>query len=167
MEFFPAVLDCLEQTGGTKVVERFKAGALGGGVFGPWYRLSPEERREWRATRPPWWALPTKNTLDRATALFPKLLYERLDEIGIVGITVTEVRGAGAQRGYVHRYRGAEYRAAAAWVSAVAQAACTKKPKPMSQRSGCYKRLKRKTAMPLIEKSVSATLKGSQYRPLC
>ncbi len=83
VEFFPAVLDYLEQTGGTKVVERFKTGALGGGVFGPWYRLSPEERREWRATRPPWWALPTKNTLDRATALFPKLLYERLDEIGI------------------------------------------------------------------------------------
>jgi len=33
-----------------------------------------------------------------------------LDEIGIHGITVTEVRGAGQQRGYVHRYRGAEYR---------------------------------------------------------
>lgn len=33
-----------------------------------------------------------------------------LDEIGICGITVSEVRGAGAQRGYVHRYRGAEYR---------------------------------------------------------
>ena len=33
-----------------------------------------------------------------------------LDEIGIHGITVMEVRGAGQQRGYVHRYRGAEYR---------------------------------------------------------
>ena len=33
-----------------------------------------------------------------------------LDEIGLHGITVTEVRGAGQQRGYVHRYRGAEYR---------------------------------------------------------
>ena len=33
-----------------------------------------------------------------------------LDEIGIHGITVLEVRGAGQQRGYVHRYRGAEYR---------------------------------------------------------
>ena len=82
VEFFPAVLDYLEQTGGTKVVERFTAG-MGGGFFGGWYRLSPEERRERRATRPLWWALPTKNTLDRATATFPKLLYERLDEIGI------------------------------------------------------------------------------------
>ena len=33
-----------------------------------------------------------------------------LDEIGVHGITVLEVRGAGQQRGYVHRYRGAEYR---------------------------------------------------------
>jgi nitrogen regulatory protein P-II 1 len=33
-----------------------------------------------------------------------------LDEIGIHGITITEVRGAGQQRGYVHHYRGAEYR---------------------------------------------------------
>ena len=33
-----------------------------------------------------------------------------LDEIGIHGITVMEVRGAGQQRGYIHRYRGAEYR---------------------------------------------------------
>src|SRR5947208_3772219 len=33
-----------------------------------------------------------------------------LEEIGVTGITVMEVRGAGQQRGYVHRYRGAEYR---------------------------------------------------------
>ena len=34
---------------------------------------------------------------------------QALDEICITGISVTEVRGAGQQRGYVHRYRGAEY----------------------------------------------------------
>ncbi len=33
-----------------------------------------------------------------------------LDEIGVHGITLSEVRGAGRQQGYVHRYRGAEYR---------------------------------------------------------
>jgi len=32
-----------------------------------------------------------------------------LDEIGVTGLTVLEVRGSGKQRGYVHRYRGAEY----------------------------------------------------------
>src|SRR5581483_7963210 len=29
-----------------------------------------------------WWPFPTKNTLDRATAMAPKLLYQRLDELG-------------------------------------------------------------------------------------
>ena len=33
---------------------------------------------------------------------------QALDEIGLTGITVMEVRGAGLQRGYVHHYRGAD-----------------------------------------------------------
>ena len=33
--------------------------------------------------QPAWWGVPTKNTRDRATAMLPKLLYERLDELGI------------------------------------------------------------------------------------
>jgi len=33
-----------------------------------------------------------------------------LDGLGIHGITVSEVRGAGQQKGYTHHYRGAEYR---------------------------------------------------------
>src|SRR5258707_670182 len=32
-----------------------------------------------------------------------------LDDIGILGISVSEIRGAGRQRGYVHTYRRAEY----------------------------------------------------------
>ncbi len=32
-----------------------------------------------------------------------------LAQVGIVGMTVTEVRGHGRQRGQVERYRGAEY----------------------------------------------------------
>ncbi|HEX5323750.1 MAG TPA: P-II family nitrogen regulator [Capsulimonadaceae bacterium] len=32
-----------------------------------------------------------------------------LDEIGIHGMTVLEVRGAGKQKGYTQHYRGAEY----------------------------------------------------------
>ena len=30
-----------------------------------------------------------------------------LDECGVSGVTVTEVKGCGAQRGYTERYRGA------------------------------------------------------------
>jgi nitrogen regulatory protein PII len=34
---------------------------------------------------------------------------EALSEIGVAGLTVTDVRGAGRQKGQVERYRGSEY----------------------------------------------------------
>jgi predicted TIM-barrel fold metal-dependent hydrolase len=56
------------------------------GSFGPWaswYEASAGERADRRIARPPWWGGPARNTLDLATALCPKLMYERLDEFGI------------------------------------------------------------------------------------
>lgn len=38
-------------------------------------------------------------------------LQEELEELGCTGMTVTDVRGAGRQLGYVEQYRGMEYRA--------------------------------------------------------
>ena len=35
------------------------------------------------AIRVPWWGLPARNTLDRATAMLPRLLHERLEALGI------------------------------------------------------------------------------------
>jgi len=37
-------------------------------------------------------------------------LQQDLEGIGLTGMTVTEVRGAGRQAGYVERYRGLEYK---------------------------------------------------------
>lgn len=37
-------------------------------------------------------------------------LQNDLEELGLTGMTVTEVRGAGRQAGYVERYRGMEYK---------------------------------------------------------
>ncbi len=34
---------------------------------------------------------------------------EALADLGVVGLTVTDVRGAGRQKGQVERYRGSEY----------------------------------------------------------
>ncbi len=34
---------------------------------------------------------------------------KRLSEIGVVGVTVTEVKGFGRQKGHTEMYRGAEY----------------------------------------------------------
>ncbi len=45
-------------------------------------RDSPDVRANWRSM-PSWWGWQTKNTYDRATAHLPKLMYDRLEEIGI------------------------------------------------------------------------------------
>jgi predicted TIM-barrel fold metal-dependent hydrolase len=54
-----------------------------GGTDTPWHDQSPVERAATRTPRGPWWSAPARQTVDLATALFPALLHERLDEIGI------------------------------------------------------------------------------------
>jgi predicted TIM-barrel fold metal-dependent hydrolase len=44
--------------------------------------LSLAERRRRRLAQPGFWTRQASNTLDRATAMMPRLLYERLDEFG-------------------------------------------------------------------------------------
>jgi predicted TIM-barrel fold metal-dependent hydrolase len=82
VEFVPAFLDYLRQIGGPKILEQYAA-TWEAASWNDWYKLSWDERRDRRATRSIWWGLPTKNTLDRATATLPKLLSERLEEIGL------------------------------------------------------------------------------------
>ena len=79
-------LDFVKDLGGPELAARFEsAGGLDydDTVLRPWSRMSEQERRELWTTRPPWWTLPSSNTLDRATAHLPNLLYERLDDFGI------------------------------------------------------------------------------------
>ena len=54
-----------------------------GGSDVPWHDQTPDQRAATRTPRGPWWSAPAKQTIDLATALFPALLHERLDEIGI------------------------------------------------------------------------------------
>jgi predicted TIM-barrel fold metal-dependent hydrolase len=78
VEFGPQVLDYLKQVGGSKAVDGFKAKPSE-----VWHLMLPlAERRERRLDQPIWWGMPTRNTLDRATSMLPKLLYDRLDELG-------------------------------------------------------------------------------------
>ena len=89
VEFEPGFYGCLKDIGGSKLVDRFRKewdtcnNAAGLPSLHNWYHLSPSERRDQRATHSPWWALPTKNTLDHATSTLPKLLNERLHETGM------------------------------------------------------------------------------------
>jgi predicted TIM-barrel fold metal-dependent hydrolase len=54
-----------------------------GGTDRTWHEQSPAERAATRTPRGPWWSAPARQTIDLATALFPALLHQRLDEIGI------------------------------------------------------------------------------------
>jgi predicted TIM-barrel fold metal-dependent hydrolase len=98
-------LDYVKDLGGGDLAARFEAA---GGidfddmVLRPWSALGEAKRRELWATRPSWWSLPAANTLDRATAHLPRLLYERLDDLGIDfavlypsrGLTTLSIRDA-------------------------------------------------------------------------
>jgi predicted TIM-barrel fold metal-dependent hydrolase len=81
LEFEPAIIDSLKKVGGESLVKKFQSWA-NENLFS-WYKMSPEERLDKRPTRLTWWGIPTKNTLDRATASIPRLLYERLDFFGL------------------------------------------------------------------------------------
>jgi predicted TIM-barrel fold metal-dependent hydrolase len=83
MEF---VREYVKAQAGGDLAERFeKAGGIDYDetVLRPWSRLSEAERRANWTPRPPWWSLPAANTLDRATAQLPRLLHERLGDLGI------------------------------------------------------------------------------------
>jgi predicted TIM-barrel fold metal-dependent hydrolase len=82
VECEPLFHDYLKQVAGAQLTERYKIWTQKAGLA-RWYHLSPQVRADRRAARPPWWGFPTKNTLDRATATLPKLLYERLETLGL------------------------------------------------------------------------------------
>ena len=78
VEFGPQVTDYLKRVGGTKAVEGFKSRPTE-----DWHlTIALKERRERRLDQPLWWGTPAKNTLDHATSMLPKLLYQRLDDFG-------------------------------------------------------------------------------------
>jgi predicted TIM-barrel fold metal-dependent hydrolase len=83
VEYGPRVRDYVKELAGAEMADRVGPALDGTIASTRWYRQSPDQRREFRTKRSPFWGLPTRNTLDLATALFPKLMYERLDEMGL------------------------------------------------------------------------------------
>jgi predicted TIM-barrel fold metal-dependent hydrolase len=99
VEFTPLVRDFLVEEAGESLAKRFDTLVHGAQLS----RSVPlERRRELGISRYAWWGLPSRNTLDRATAMLPGLMYRRLDELGIdfallyptYGLTVTAVDDA-------------------------------------------------------------------------
>src|SRR5271170_7816802 len=82
IEFAPAINDYLKQIAGPQLLSRF--GSVNDlAAAGGWHRQSRQERFDRRNIRPPWWAFPSANTLDRATTTLPTLLYQRMEQFGL------------------------------------------------------------------------------------
>jgi predicted TIM-barrel fold metal-dependent hydrolase len=80
IEYLPVVRDVLRKQSGDDAVAALERMTNSGVLI---RQLTPEQRRAAGLSRMTWWGLPTRNTLDRATAMLPKLLAERLPELGI------------------------------------------------------------------------------------
>ncbi len=88
IEVAPILMDYLKQVGGNRVLERYKSLYDGANPYDRyrswrWFRLSEEERRDQWVWCPPWWGVPAESSLDLATASLPRLLHERMDDLGI------------------------------------------------------------------------------------
>lgn len=83
VEFYPAFLDYLRDVVGNDSMAGFEAAwSRARGQASEWYDSTLEQRQAQRIIRPGFWNIPTRNTLDLATATFPALLEERMAEIG-------------------------------------------------------------------------------------
>jgi predicted TIM-barrel fold metal-dependent hydrolase len=80
IEFLPLVRDLVVDLADESVAQRFDAVVHSGETL---QGVSDEMRKRHGIIQSPWWGIPTRNTLDRATAMLPRLLYERLDELGL------------------------------------------------------------------------------------
>src|SRR5712671_7275326 len=74
-------------------------------------RMSLPERRRRRVGMEAFWSSPSENVLDRATAMLPRLMYERLDDLGIDFSVVYPTAGLSYHRMQDTRLRRAICRA--------------------------------------------------------
>src|SRR5216117_4373235 len=94
-EFAPHMREEFRRIGGDAAVEAL---AMASARIPNSLSMSVAERRRRRIGQEAFWFLPTKNTLDRATAMMPRLLYERLDDLGLDFCVVYLTAGLGYYR---------------------------------------------------------------------
>jgi predicted TIM-barrel fold metal-dependent hydrolase len=80
IEYLPALTEYIKQVIGSDGADRYWAAVAS--YFGN-PKLNTAQRRDQRLPVSGWWAVPTKNTLDRATVMLPKLLHERMGDLGL------------------------------------------------------------------------------------
>jgi len=92
LEFMPAVREHLVDVGGRSLAAAYDE------VLGVWKRMrgwSSAEKRAQGLFRMTWWGFPARQTDDRAMAMLPELLHQRLPELGIDHAVVYPTFGLG------------------------------------------------------------------------
>jgi len=107
-EFAPLMREEFRRIGGDTAVEALD---LASQRIPNSLAMSVAERRRRRIGQEGFWFLPTKNTLDRATAMMPRLMYERLDDFGLDFCVIYPTAGLGYFRLPPERLRRALCRA--------------------------------------------------------
>ena len=116
VEYDPVFSEQMRKVGGDLAADGFLAAMA---VTRDSLLMSVEERRRRRVSMPGFWTRQTGNTYDRATAMMPHLLYERLDEIGsdfaiiypTAGLRLPRIKDDATRRAVIRAYNivSAEY----------------------------------------------------------
>jgi len=80
LEYIPTVRELFIEEAGSSRAADFDMTV---DVFKATQGLDAETKRNAGLFRMTWWGFPAANTLDRATATLPRLMYDRMDEIGL------------------------------------------------------------------------------------
>src|SRR5438477_2315018 len=108
LEYSPVMREEFRRIGGDAAAEAF---ALASQRVPNALKMSLPERRRRRVAQEAFWGSPCENVLDRATAMLPRLMYERLDDLGIDFCVVYPTAGLGYHRMQDTRLRRAICRA--------------------------------------------------------
>ena len=80
LEYGPVMREEFRRIGGDAAVEALAAAT---DRVPSALRMSLPDRRRRRVAMEAFWSSPSENVLDRATAMLPRLMHERLDDLGI------------------------------------------------------------------------------------
>jgi predicted TIM-barrel fold metal-dependent hydrolase len=116
VEYDPVFSERMRKVGGDKAADGFLAAM---GITKVALDMSVEERKRRRVAMPGFWTRQTGNTLDRATAMMPRLFYDRMDEFGTdfaivyptAGLRLPRIRDGETRRAVIRAYNvvSAEY----------------------------------------------------------
>jgi predicted TIM-barrel fold metal-dependent hydrolase len=108
IEYGPVMREEFRRIGGDAAVEAFE---LASQRVPNSLKMTLPERRRRRVGQEAFWGSPSENVLDRATAMLPRLLYERLDDLGMDFSVVYPTAGLSFHRMQDDRLRRAICRA--------------------------------------------------------